>query len=152
MRAKETCNVFEQYNSGACFSNEASKVIKESRALPSKPRSRAHARQRDVLAGESSGPNIGLRNVSCVEFLDVFMVRDFRPVPFEDAPAEFVDFTLKGDFESGAFKANVKPANPGEQGGGFETQCSVGAVVSAALRTAGNVLSIYLGRHRGGKA
>jgi hypothetical protein len=77
------------------------------------------------------------------------MVRNFRPVLFEDAPAEFVDFTLKGDFESGAFKANVKPTNPTEQGGSFEMRCSVSALASVSLRPVGNELSIFLSRHRG---
>jgi len=70
------------------------------------------------------------------------MVRDFRPMSFKDCPAEFVDFTLKGDFESGAFKTDVKSAYPAEQGSGFETRGSFGAFASTALRPVGNMLSI----------
>jgi len=76
------------------------------------------------------------------------MVRDLRPVPLEYASAEFVDFTLKGDVEASAFEANIEPANSAEQRGGFETQCPVGALGSAALHHIGGVLSICLSRHR----
>jgi hypothetical protein len=75
------------------------------------------------------------------------MERDSRPFAFEDGPTEFVEFTLKGDFESGAFKANVESANPGEQRRGFETRLSIGVLASNALRSVGNVLFTYLNRH-----
>src|SRR5580765_3934482 len=51
-------NVLDEQNSGASFVNESSKVIKEARFLPFKPSSRPHSRQRDLLAWESSGPDI----------------------------------------------------------------------------------------------
>jgi len=47
------------------------------------------------------------------------MVWDFRPMPFEDAAAEFVDFTLEGNVEAGSFQANVETANAREERGCF---------------------------------
>jgi hypothetical protein len=78
-----------------------------------------------------------------VKFFDVFMARNFRPVPFQDAAAKFVYFTLKGDVESGSFKADVESANPAEQGGGSKARGAVDALPKAALRLAGSLLSIY---------
>jgi len=60
-----------------------------------------------------------LGNVSCAEFFDIFMLRDFWPVLFENAQTEFVDFTLKGDFESSAFEAEVETANSTKKGSRF---------------------------------
>jgi hypothetical protein len=83
-----------------------------------------------------------------VEFFDVFMVKDFGPVLFEDASTEFVDFTLEGDFKSGAFKADVKSANPTEKGGSFETWRFALALPSVATRPAINLDYIWMSRHR----
>ena len=150
VRAKKTCNVFEQDNSGACFSNEASKVVKESRALPSKPRSRAHSSQRDVLAGESSSPNVGNRYGVCGEFFDVFMVWDSGPAVFEDCAAEFFYFALEGDFKTGAFEAEIKATDSTEKRRGAKARRIGSALVRAVLRRGSVGFSVCVFRHREG--
>jgi hypothetical protein len=56
---EKAVHVFEDKGSWHACSNEAHKVMKESRLAPSKPSTRAHSRQTKILAGESSDPNIG---------------------------------------------------------------------------------------------
>jgi hypothetical protein len=55
-------NVLDDTNWGAALFKQSSKLMKESRLLPSKPSSRPHSRQRDILAWESSDPDIGNRD------------------------------------------------------------------------------------------
>jgi hypothetical protein len=105
--------------------------VKESRALPFKPRSCAHASQRDVLTWESSGPNLGKRYGVWGEFFDVFIAVQVRPFVSQDAPAEFVDFALESDFETLALQSEIEPSDPREQGGGAE--------LSLLLRRSGGI-------------
>jgi hypothetical protein len=51
---EKAMHIFEDNSSWKTSSNEAHEVVKESRLGPSKPRSRPHSCQREVLAGESS--------------------------------------------------------------------------------------------------
>jgi len=60
---EKAVDVFEDNCSWHAVSNETHKFVKEARLLPSKPRSRPHARKADILARESCGPNIGKRDV-----------------------------------------------------------------------------------------
>ena len=97
---EETRNVFDDENLGATLVNQPSKFMKESRLLPSKPSSRPHPSQRDILAGESSDPYVANRDASSVtNFFDVVRPGDFRPVPFKDGDTEFVDLALVCDTE-----------------------------------------------------
>jgi hypothetical protein len=111
-------HVFEENNSGAVLLNQSRKLVKESRLLPSKPRSRPHSSQRDVLAGESSGPDIGKRDGSWIgDIFDVFRRLDFRPVAFEDRPAVRVDLALVGNPEACSLESKVEPSDAGEERG-----------------------------------
>lgn len=58
-------HVFEDNCSWNTSSNEAHEVMKKSRLVPSKPRSRPHSRKREVLAWESCRPDISFRDI-CV--------------------------------------------------------------------------------------
>jgi hypothetical protein len=62
VRVEQTWHVFDNKNSGATFSNQSSKLMKESRFLAFEPVSLSHSRKRQVLAWEASSPNIGNRN------------------------------------------------------------------------------------------
>src|SRR4051794_17751371 len=91
--------------------------MKQSRSASFKPCSRAHSRQRDILAGKSSCPDIGKRNCCMAELLDVFTSRDVAPFLFEDRETEFVDFTLKGRNEACGFKTKAEPTDAREERG-----------------------------------
>ncbi len=105
-------DVFDEKNSGAAVLNQPRKFVKESRLFPSKPSSRPHSSQRDVLARESSDPDCGVGDFSrIVEVLDVFASRDFRPVPFEDGRAVGIEFTLVDDVEGRILEPKIKTAD-----------------------------------------
>jgi hypothetical protein len=55
---EETWNVLDEENSGQSSLKKSRKLKKESRLFPFKSSSRAHSRQRDVLAREPSRPDI----------------------------------------------------------------------------------------------
>jgi hypothetical protein len=57
--SEKAMHVFEDKGSWAASSNKPHKLVKESRLAPSKPSPWPHSSQREVLAWESSGPNIG---------------------------------------------------------------------------------------------
>lgn len=111
-------HVFEENNSGAALLNQSRKLVKESRLLPSKPRSRPHSSQRDILAGESSGPDIGNRDGSWIgDFFDVFRRLDVWPVAFEDGPAVRIDFALVGDAEACSLESKIESSDAREERG-----------------------------------
>jgi hypothetical protein len=106
-------NILDDTNCGATLLKQSRKLIKESRLLPSKPSSRAHSRQRDVLAWESSDPNVTNGDgCSVCDFFDVRFLRYFRPVLLEDRTTEWIDFALVGDSEACSLEAKVEPSNP----------------------------------------
>ena len=109
-------NVFEDNNSRVVPSNKAHKVMKESRLSPSKPRSWAHSRQREVLAGESCGPNICIWNVFIVKFPDVVVYRNLWPMSAKNLATEGIDFTVKPNVESGTLKPEVQAADSRKEG------------------------------------
>ena len=59
---EKAVDVLEDNDSWDIPSSEAHKFMKESRLAPSKPRSRPHPRQREILTGETCRPNIGFWN------------------------------------------------------------------------------------------
>src|SRR5579859_1988131 len=67
MRTEESRNVFENKNSGAAFSNQSRKLIKESRLSPAESVAFAHARERNVLAREAGDPDGGRRNICTLQ-------------------------------------------------------------------------------------
>lgn len=62
---EKAVHVFENNCSWKTSSNKPHEVVKESRLVASKPRSRPHSSKREVLAGESCRPDISLRDI-CV--------------------------------------------------------------------------------------
>jgi hypothetical protein len=60
------------------------------------------------LAGESSADKVHSWDVSPVDFRDVVVARDCRPVLFEDFSGVVIVFNLPFDSHSGSFKAKVK--------------------------------------------
>lgn len=94
---------------------QSSKLIKESRLLPSKPSSRAASSHRDILAREPSDPDGGVGD--CADFLDVLPSGDFGPVPFEDRRAVVIDFTLVLYAKTATLETEVEAANAREKRG-----------------------------------
>lgn len=111
MAREKPVDVFEDNASGQASSNEAHKVVKEARLLPSKPRSRPHSRQTDVLARESCRPNIGIRDVCVNELRDVFRTRNLGPVLMKNVQAKRLDFALELDGHTRTLKAQIKAPN-----------------------------------------
>lgn len=110
---EEAWNVFDNTNCGAAVLKKPTKLTKQSRLLPSKPRSRPHACQRDILAWESSGPDIGNGDgCSAGDFFNVLVLLNVRPVLCEDRPAERIDFALVRNLETCSFEPKVEPSNP----------------------------------------
>jgi len=93
-------HVFEDNGSWKTSSNEPHKVVKESRLIASKPRSRPHSRKREVLAWESGSPNISVGNVCVIECPDICIKREIGPMSAQDIATKRLNFALK---------ANVKP-------------------------------------------
>jgi len=60
---EKAVHVFEDNCSWKTSSNESHEVVKEARLVSSKPRSRPHSRKREVLARESSRPDISFGDV-----------------------------------------------------------------------------------------
>jgi len=116
VRREKPRNVFDDENSGAALFNQASKFMKESRLLSSKPSSRTHSGERNVLAGKSSSPHIAYRESSSVDdFFDVRRTGDGRPVFFEDRRAVFVAFTLESNVEALLLERKIESSNSGEK-------------------------------------
>jgi hypothetical protein len=76
VRAKKTRDVLEHKNSGACFSNESSKLKKEARLFSSEPVAFSHSCKRDVLAREAGDPNIRGWDFCTAHLLDVGALRN----------------------------------------------------------------------------
>ncbi len=70
---KKAVDVFEDNCSWLTRSNEAHKVVKESRLGPSKPRPWPHSCKAEVLAWESGCPDVRLRDFCVIECPDVFV-------------------------------------------------------------------------------
>lgn len=68
---QKAVDVFEDNGSWKTSSNEAHKVMKESRLVSSKPRSRPHSRKREILAGESSCPDISFRDICFIQLPNI---------------------------------------------------------------------------------
>jgi len=88
-------DVFEDNGSRQTVSNEAHKFVKESRLAASKPRSRPHSRQADILAWEPSGPDFGGRDVFNFDIGNISLSRHQRPMLFKYIEAKRLYFTLK---------------------------------------------------------
>ncbi|SDP58603.1 hypothetical protein SAMN05428967_2597 [Phyllobacterium sp. YR620] len=101
---EKAVDIFEDNGSWSASSNEAHKVVKESRLVASKPRSRPHACKREVLAWESCCPNVSFRDFCVIELPNIVVKREVRPMLLEDFAAEGLHFTLEPHVESGAFK------------------------------------------------
>lgn len=101
MTSEKPVDIFEDDGSWHTSSNEAHKLVKESRLLPSKPRSRPHSCQREVLAREPCCPDIGTRDICFFDIGDVSLSGDTRPVLLKDVYAKFFKFALKRDVEPG---------------------------------------------------
>jgi len=108
VRAEEARNVFKNENSGATFSNQASKFEKEGGLSSIDSRPWTHAGERDVLARESCRPNISERDVCTEEQSDILSLGYCGPVLLENRPAEVVDFALKDRPEPCLLEAEFK--------------------------------------------
>nr|WP_261322377.1 hypothetical protein [Rhizobium leguminosarum] len=119
---KKAVDVFEDNCPWLTRSNEAHKVVKESRLVPSKPRPWPHSRKAEVLAWESGCPDVRLRNFCVIENPDVFVERETGPVLLEDLPAERLHFALKNDLEASPLQAEVQAPDSTEEGRNFVAQ------------------------------
>jgi hypothetical protein len=113
--SEKAVHVFDDNGSWQASSNEAHKVMKESRLAPAKPRARPHARQAEVLARESGCPNIGRRDVCIADLSDVVFSWGPRPVLLKDVHAEWLNLTLKGNRETGSFEPKIQSAYSSEE-------------------------------------
>nr|WP_232525875.1 hypothetical protein [Paracoccus yeei] len=80
-------DVFEDNGPWVACSNEAHKVVKESRLGPSKPRPWPHSCKAEVLAGEAGSPDVCFGDFCVIENPDVIFEREIRPMLLEDFPA-----------------------------------------------------------------
>lgn len=119
---QKAVDVFEDNGSWRTSSNEAHKVVKESRLGPSKPTSRPHSCKREVLAWESCCPYFSVRDFCVIEGPDIFVEGQARPMLLEDFSAEGFDLTLEYDLEAGSLEAKIKSSNAGEEGCNFVNQ------------------------------
>jgi hypothetical protein len=71
------------------------------------------------LAGESSADEINLFELIACNLLDIAIATDVRPMLREDAAAPLIDLDLPNDLHTGALKAEVKAADPGEETSDF---------------------------------
>ncbi len=97
-------DVFEDNGFWKAYSNEAHKVVKESRLDSSKPRSRPHARKGEVLAGEPCCPNVSSRDFCVIELPDVCVERQVGPMLLKDIPAKRLYLALKAHVEPGSLQ------------------------------------------------
>jgi hypothetical protein len=68
----------------------------------------------EVLTGESAGNEVDGFQFGSGESGDVFISFYFGPVLREDLPTEGIDFHLPPALHSGAFQAEIDPADAGE--------------------------------------
>jgi len=112
---EKAVHVFEDNGSRHASSNEAHKVVKEARLPPSKPRSRPHSRQAEVLARESGCPNIGIRDICMFDLSYVRFPQGCGPVLLEDVEAERLSLTLECNSEAGPLQAKVQAPDTCEE-------------------------------------
>jgi hypothetical protein len=79
---EKTVDVFKDNGSWAALSHQPCKVVKESRLFPSKPRSRAHSSEAEVLARKSCGPNRGIWDGCFIDLPNVMRQGHSRPMLF----------------------------------------------------------------------
>ena len=72
---EKAVHVFEDNGSWAASSNEAHKLVKQSRLTPAKPRPRPHSCQREVLAWEACCPDISFRDLCIIELPYIVVYR-----------------------------------------------------------------------------
>lgn len=112
---KKPVDVFEDNCPWLTRSNEAHKVVKESRLGPSKPRPRPHSRKAEVLTWESCGPDVRLRDFCVIENPDIFVQGKVRPMLFQDFPAKRLDLALEYDLEPRPLQAEVQAPDSTEE-------------------------------------
>ena len=93
-------HVFKDNGSWKAFSNEAHKIVKESRLDSSKPRSWPHSRQREILAWEACCPYVSFRDGCVIEFPDVVVELNVRPMLRKDVSAKRFNLALKDDVKA----------------------------------------------------
>jgi hypothetical protein len=94
------------------FFNQLDKSIEEARSTACKSLALFLVGEAEILAGESSGPDIGTWD----SFKEVFIINVVckgyvGPMFFEHALTEFVFLTLENHFESGALEAEIKASD-----------------------------------------
>jgi hypothetical protein len=94
--SEKAVDVFNDDGSWQASLNEAHKFVKEARFRPSKPCSRPHSRQREVLARESCCPNIGIRDVCINDLRNICLSGNPWPMLVKNTKAKRVNLTLKG--------------------------------------------------------
>ena len=112
---EKAVHVLEDNGSWTASSNEAHKLVKESRLASPKPRSRPHSRQREILAGEACRPDIRFRDLCIIELPYVMVYGEIRPMLAEDRTAERVDLAVEADLEPGPLKTEVQASDAGEE-------------------------------------
>ena len=113
----EAPNVFHDDELGSNLANGAGKREPEPASSTGKPLPRARAA--DVLAGEPTAQDVGLREV--LDPLEVPEVRDLGPPPPQDVARVRVDFTLEDNLTTeDRLDRKVEPPDPREEGANLE--------------------------------
>ena len=118
VRAEETVHVFEHKNSGATFSKQSSKLMKEPRLATSKPLTLAHACKRDVLAREAGDPDICGRELCTFHLTNIgrtLFIGNQGPMLSKNLAAESVSLALEYGLEPGPVETQIESADAREE-------------------------------------
>jgi hypothetical protein len=110
--SKERCHVFHEHISWSYLANDPSELVPKTG--PSSGEPGTFSGDADVLAWEAAADEVNAPLALRRERPHVFMLRDFRPVLFEDCGCIRVNLHLPLAFHPSPFKAQREPADTGE--------------------------------------
>jgi hypothetical protein len=110
--SKERCDVLHDDIAGSYFANDPSKLVPKTG--PSTGEASTFSSDADVLAWESAADEVDVVIALRRERPHVFMLRDFRPVLFEDCGCIRVNLHLPLARHARSFKAERKATDTGE--------------------------------------
>ena len=113
--SEKAMNVFEDNNFRPTRPNQGCEVMEEAGLVSPEACAGSHAGKGEILAGKSCGPDVGVRDSSRVDTLDVLFGDHLGEMLRQDPATKCLLLALEDAFDSGAFKAEVKAPYAGEE-------------------------------------
>jgi hypothetical protein len=114
--SEKAVNVFEDNNFWPTLANQGCEVMEESRLVSPQSCPWSHSGEGEVLAGEARRPDVGVRDISRVDTLDVLLRDDVGKVLSKHSATKRLLFTLEYALDPRSLKAEIEPTYAGKEG------------------------------------